>query len=297
VTGVNATVLRRGNIRINGQRFPIAAVTATNDLIGLRDDAKYLRWTESTWQDLAPRRQLRRWLAEGVPALLARAAEQLREQGTLPYSELAPYLETVERTDPDRITVPSLPSLAAWALSRSADSGAIVSICGECGLPWISRRTVDYCYRPAPAKTITCAQLHAHARFAKQRTDWNREYRRIYARKLRGTVSNTDWRAWLTAIKPLRDAHLAVESYTFDAWKQDHALGLDAHIARFKQMLEPEWGEQETQRQLDELLAVADREAERQAVHAACVAAILKRLQQPAPVDADAPEDEATTTT
>ena len=203
---VVATVLRRGNVRIEGQRLPIAAVTATNDLIGLRDDAEYLAWMESQWLGLVTRRQLRRWLSDGVPALLARAAEQLRERGTLPYGELAPFLETVERTGPDRITVPTLPSLAAWALSRSADSAVTVSTCGECGLPWISRQSVDYCYRPAPGKTMTCAQLHAHARFAEQRAAWNREYRRIYARKLRGTITDTDWRRWVTAAQTFREA-------------------------------------------------------------------------------------------
>jgi hypothetical protein len=293
---VEAKVLRRGNVRIE-ERYPIAAVAATNDLIGLRNDPKYLSWMEAGWPGLVTRRQLRRWLTEGVPALLARAARQLRDRGTLPYSELAPYLEAVEHTGPDKITIPALPALAAWALSRSADSDTTVSTCGECGLPWISRQPVDYCYRPAPGKTMTCAQLHAHARFAKQRTEWNREYRRIYARKLRGTVSNNDWRAWLTQTKPLRQAGRPVENYTFDLWQQYKTLSLDNLIPLLQRVLEPEWGKEETQRQLDLMIANAERKAERQARHEARVAAIITLLQQPAPVDADAPEDEATATT
>ena len=142
--------------------------------------------------------------------------EQLRDHGTLPYGELAPLLEAVEHAGPDTITVPSLPSLAAWALSRAAESDTTVSICGECGLPWISRRAVDYCYRPAPGKTMTCAQLHAHARFAELRTEWNREYRKIYARKLRGSVTEDDWRGWIKDATSLRKNASIVLPY--DLW-------------------------------------------------------------------------------
>ena len=294
---MKATVLRRGNVRIEGQRYPIAAVAATNDLIGLRNDPKYLSWMEAGWQGLVTRRQLRRWLSDGVPALMARAAEQLREQGTLPYGELAPFLETVEHTGPDKITVPSLPSLAAWALSRGADSATTVSTCGECDLPWISRQPVDYCYRPAPGKTMTCAQLHAHARFAKQRTEWNREYRRIYARKLRGTVSDADWHDWVTATKPIRKANGPVDAYTFDHWQQYKTLSPDGIIALLLQVLEPEWGKEEAQRQVDEMVANAERKSKRQPIPEAWIAAIIELLQQPAPGDRDTPEDEATATT
>jgi hypothetical protein len=246
---VDATILRHGNIRIDGQRYPIAAVAATNDLAGLRDDAKYLSWMESTWDGLVTRRQLRRWLSEDVPALLAQAAEQLREQGTLPYGELASLLEAVERTDPNRITVPSLPSLAAWALARSAESAAIVSICGECNLPWISRRAIDYCYRPAPGKTMTCAQLHAHARFAEQRAEWNREYRRIYARKLRGTVSGDNWKKWFAFATQLRKN--ANYLLTYDEWMAHRQPG-SPQLAELRRRLEKEYGKEETERMIAE---------------------------------------------
>jgi hypothetical protein len=256
---VDATVLRRGNIRIDGRRFPVAAVRATNDLIGLRNDTKYLAWMESTWPELVTRRQLRRWLSEGVPALLARAVQQLRERGTLPFGELAALLETVERTDPDRISVPSLPSLAAWALSCSAESANIVSICGECGLPWISRTAVDYCYRPAPGKTMTCAQLHAHARFAELRAEWNREYRRIYARKLRGTVSEEDWKQWLDVANPLRKKNDII--LTYDKWKAymqsgyGHTPDERALMAEMGRLLVDEWGKREIKRIVTETRA------------------------------------------
>jgi hypothetical protein len=248
VTGVDATLLRRGNIRIDGQRYPIAAVTATNDLIGLRDDPKYLNWMEKTWHGLVTRRQLRSWLADGVPALLGAATEQLRERGTLPYGTLAPLLEAVEHAGPDKIRFPSLPSLAAWALSGAGQS-AIVSICGECGLPWISRKPVDYCYRPAPGKTMSCAQLHAHARFAELRAEWNREYRRIYARKLRGTVSEPDWKKWFAFATRLRKN--ANYILTYDEWMASRQPG-SPQFAAFRRRLAEEYGEEEAERMVAE---------------------------------------------
>lgn len=255
MTGVDAKLLRRGNIRIEGQRYPIAAVTATNDLIGLRDDPKYFNWMEKTWQELVTRRQLRRWLSDGVPELLAAAAEQLRDRGTLPYGTLAPLLEAVEHAGPDKIRIPSLPSLAAWALSGAGQSST-VSICGECGLPWISRQPVDYCYRPAPGKTMTCAQFHAHARFAELRAEWNREYRRIYARKLRGTVTEGDWKQWLAVARPLhKEANLVLP---YDSWKAYMSGGPHPghpHAEQMQRMLTEEWGEAELERIVAELRA------------------------------------------
>jgi hypothetical protein len=280
---VDATVLRRGNIRIEGQRLPIAAVTATNDLIGLRNDADYLAWMESQWPGLVTRRQLRRWLSDRVPALLARAAEQLRERGTLPYRELAPFLETVERTGSDTITVPTLPSLAAWALSRSADSAATVSTCGECGLPWISRVGVDYCYRPAPGKTMTCAQLHAHARFAERRTEWNREYRRIYARKLRGTITHPDWRRWVTAAQIFREAtrwrEAGPTTLTWESWQRyADPAALEELLSSLQRELEPEWGLEESCLLVAQIRADVAHEAERQPYHDAVLTALTNQL-------------------
>jgi hypothetical protein len=285
---VNATVLRRGNIRIDGQRLPIAAVTATNDLIGLRDDAKYLSWMESQWPKLVTRRQLRRWLSDSLPALLTRAAEQLRERGTLPYGELAPFLEFVERTGSNRIAVPSLPSLAAWALSGSAESAAIVSTCGECGLPWISRLAVDYCYRPAPGKTMTCAQLHAHARFAEQRAEWNREYRRIYARKLRGTIADADWRRWVTAAQIFREAtrwgEAGPRTLTWESWQRyADPAAVEELLGHLQRDLEPEYGLEESCRLVAEIREDIAREAERQPYHDAVLTALTNHLRTPPP--------------
>jgi hypothetical protein len=254
VTVVDATVLRRGNIRIEGQRFPISATTVTNVLIGLRDDPRYLKWIESMWPGLVTRRQLRHWLSDGVPVLLAAAADQLREDRTLPYGKLAPLLEEVEHAGPSTITVPSLPALAAWALSRAGQSAA-VSICGECGLPWISRTAVDYCYRPAPGKTMTCAQLHAHVRFAEQRAEWNREYRRIYARKLRGTVSEEDWKHWRTDATWLRKN--ANFNLAYDMWKALRQHG-SPQLAQLRRAQEDEYGEEEVERIVTELIAEAE---------------------------------------
>jgi hypothetical protein len=61
---------------------------------------------------------------------------------------------------------------------------------------------------------MSCAQVHAHARFAEHQADWNREYRRIYARKLRGTITESDWRAWVNDASRLRP-NLVL---SFDTW-------------------------------------------------------------------------------
>ena len=34
--------------------------------------------------------------------------------------------------------------------------------------------------------------------FSERRGEWNKEYRRIHARKVRGTVSEEDWQRWRT---------------------------------------------------------------------------------------------------
>jgi hypothetical protein len=64
---------------------------------------------------------------------------------------------------------------------------------------------------------MTCANLHAHERFAKQRAGWDKEYRRIYARKLRGTVSQAEWDAWRSA--PAGSANAPEMWVSFDRWK------------------------------------------------------------------------------
>lgn len=59
---------------------------------------------------------------------------------------------------------------------------------------------------------MTCAQLQAHDRFTREREDWNREYRKVMARKVRGTVSEEEFRAW--------KAESGLENWTaFDEWR------------------------------------------------------------------------------
>ena len=135
VTTVHVTLLRRGQIRVDGMPFPLSATTAANDLIGLRNDDDYLVWVASTWAGLAPPVDQRAWLKQGVPDLLASAARQAGDDGTLPYRDLAHLLERVRHTSGDQIIVPSLPELAAWALVRAVQAGHHISICGECSNP------------------------------------------------------------------------------------------------------------------------------------------------------------------
>jgi hypothetical protein len=234
---VDVKILRRGGIRVPGTPRPVPAAKAANDLIALRNDAKYLAWMATQWPGNARRQQLRQWINEGHPELLARAAIQARDRGSLPYAELAKLLEAVERRNADTISVNSLPPLAAWALTRSIDSGLMVSVCQECDEPWLSSRTVAYCYRPSPGRTMTCAQLHAHARFAEQRAEWNREYRRVYNRKSRGSVTDQAWKQWLTAANLVRE--------------DGHVLQFDDWIAH-RRSLADQWGEEKLERIINE---------------------------------------------
>ena len=65
---------------------------------------------------------------------------------------------------------------------------------------WASS-TAYNCSRPAPGLTMTCAQLHSQDRFARERGEWSKEYRKVMARKLRGSVSEKEFRAWKSAVR------------------------------------------------------------------------------------------------
>lgn len=59
-------------------------------------------------------------------------------------------------------------------------------------------------------------QREAHRRFAKAHPEWNREYRRIYQRKLRGTVTQEQWDAW--RLDPRGSAGSPFSFTPFDEW-------------------------------------------------------------------------------
>jgi Zn-finger nucleic acid-binding protein len=274
-TVVDVHLLRRGNIRPEGIAYPVGASSITNSLAGLRTDAAYMAWMRQLWGRLATPRQMQEWLAEDVPGRLTRAATHTREHGTIPYGDLADLLELVRyKGDGETITVPSLPTLAAWAFVRGVESGHQISVCGECNNVWLSRQPVEYCYRPAPGKTTTCAQLHAHARFAEQREQWNKEYRRIYARKLRGTVTQAEWKAWNTETAPLREAGWIVP---FDLWKETKQTGNWLHV------WEHFYGPEEGRRLEAEIEAQVQAKSKPQ-TRIDWVAA-MEFLQQPVPVE------------
>jgi hypothetical protein len=252
---------------------PVPAAAVANDVIALRDDRPYLDWMEAQWPGLVGRRQLRRWIAEGQPELLSQAAMLARAEGRLAYTKLGELLEAVERPDADTIRVNSLLPLAAWALARSWDTGLNVSVCAECGNPWLSRQPVDFCYRPAPNRTTTCAGVHAHTRFAEQRAAWNKEYRKVYNRKHRGTVAERDWRQWLAEATWLRkNANGFV--LPFDYWaalKQPTSQ----ELAQLRRALAKEWGEQEVDR-----ITELQTQTHPQTI-SPLLDALVKHLQQP----------------
>ena len=216
---------------------------AANDVLGLRDDDRYADWLEDQWGELAPsREQLTKMIGPARRAdpetglrddLAAIAEAALPDGATLDVDRLAPLLSQVRRYS-DGIEVPSLAVLAAWSLEREVDrrTDSLVT-CPSCERPWFARplapRTstnaliaalgvgLRPCSRPAPGLTLTCAQLAASDRFARERSEWSKEYRKVMARKLRRTVSEADFRAWKAVSGPGKRGE---DWVPFDEWKE-----------------------------------------------------------------------------
>jgi hypothetical protein len=158
-----------------------------------------------------------RFIRDGAVEELVEIARHAAH-GRVPYADLARFLERLRFESGGTFEAPDLAALAAWSIERAASRGARLVECPECGRPRFAPRSASaYCYRPAPGKTMTCAQLHAHERFAEKRRDWNAEYRRIYARKLRGTVSEEEWDAWRS--DEAGSALAPEQFYPFDWWR------------------------------------------------------------------------------
>jgi hypothetical protein len=197
-----------------------------NDVLGFRNDDRYADWLGKDWQELAPSRREAATYARLRDELATIAAAASKEGGTLDMAQLAPFLSRVKYYA-GAIEVPSLAVLAAWALEREVQRRVDwLSDCPICHRPWYTRpRTLAsalaepnrYCARPAPGLTVTCAQLEATDRFARERSEWSKEYRKVMARKLRGTVSRSDFEAWKAVSNPGKRS----EDWTpFDEWKE-----------------------------------------------------------------------------
>jgi hypothetical protein len=187
-----------------------------NDLLGLRAEHSYIGWLEERWGTEASGRHAMRWVRSGAIDELVEIAHATEGQ-RVPYAKLAPFLERLRFDRGGGFQAPDLPALAAWSIERAASSGVPLTDCTTCGKPRFGRGLSPYCSRPAPGQITTCAQLHAQERFAEERAEWNKEYRRIYARKLRGSVSDQEWENWRE--DPYGSAR-APEIYTpFDRWR------------------------------------------------------------------------------
>lgn len=197
-----------------------------NALLGARDERGYLEWLEERWPQRTTRRAVRRWLRDTTITRLRTIAALAAETGRFPYAEAADDLANIAYDAfGAEVTARSFPDLAFWSLKDSVESGFGLSECEECGYWWISHAArhpkaaefSTYCRRPHPGGKMSCHQLHAHDRFARRRADWNKEYRRIYARKLRGTVSEQDWLDWRN--DPHGSARAPEHFLNFDSWK------------------------------------------------------------------------------
>jgi hypothetical protein len=210
-----------------------------NDVLGIRDDERYAEWLDQEWGKLAPSRAT---IAKMVGTRrknepeahfrddFAEIAETAHVPGgSIDHARLGPLLSQV-RYYPGGIEVPSLAVLVAWALEQLLRGGYWFGNCARCERPFFARSASGrpsiataslprYCSRPAPDLTVTCAHLEAADRFARERSEWSKEYRKVMARKLRGTVSESDFRAWKAVSNPGKRG----EDWTpFDEWKEQH---------------------------------------------------------------------------
>jgi hypothetical protein len=222
-----------------------------NHLLGLRPDDAYVEWLADEWR--APSRFVRRtdidrWLDDGTVEVLIGAAERVGA-GVVPFAALAPLLERIRfaaapppgsgssaaELSVGVLDAPDLPALAAWSLQHIAQTGRYrVVTCPVCERPWFqdSRAVRIECYRPAPGRQTTCSQVAASERFTERRAAWMKEYRRIYARRLRGTVSEDDWNAWMNFTRAIRAEFGDNSRFTpFDDWI-DHIKGESERVRK-----------------------------------------------------------------
>jgi hypothetical protein len=235
---------------VDGEAWSGSEVDPVNHALGLRDDDHYLDWLAHEWR--APRgfvtkADFQTYLSDGLADALRDAVHHLHETRRMPYRSLSPYLEKIQFELPppadtfayaeDFIGVfdaPDYASLTAWSLERAGTSGRYRIVdCSVCGSPWFqdTRAFRSACYRPAPGRESTCSQVAATERFQKRKADWMREYRRIYARKLRGTVTPEEWGDWIAFVRTIRgESGNDSKFITFDEWKDTLANPAKEHL-------------------------------------------------------------------
>jgi hypothetical protein len=215
-------------------------VSPVNDLIGLRADHEYAVHLMQDYWPLWPANwfrpdpaeegradlgyvleqvghQLSIWKQQRLPSLFLGAAQRA-EQGHLS-AKLGRHLERVTRRpgdEPDEIPDGELATLATWALDEALRLRPLVlRECPLCKVPWITDpgQPSPYCSRPYPGRLMSCREMKKDEHFRENQRDWRLEYKRIYERKNRGTVTEEDWEAWRAENGP--NGWIA-----FDEWKQ-----------------------------------------------------------------------------
>jgi hypothetical protein len=245
---VNVT-LWRGGLVLGDSGKPLPLTAPINDLLGLRDEWHYAVHLESNygsfwpdeWIDLpagfdssgltdhelgtqAAAAQIDR-IRDEIQALRRRkipdrflAACQQAEQGHLS-ARLAGFLERIVHragVEPDEVPEADLPTLATWALDQALRQRPLeLRECPLCKRPWIAspEQPSPYCDRPYPGRSMSCRGLKKDEHFRESQRDWRREYKRLYERRKRGTLSEADWRAW-------RAENDADAWFPFDEWQK-----------------------------------------------------------------------------
>jgi hypothetical protein len=240
-------LFRQGLVLADGRTLPLTA--PVNDLIGLRVEWPYAVHLHSSYRPFWPTEwisvpaeldttglddhelaieamaaQIERIQTEAselrrrkLPAKFLAACHQA-EQGHLSAS-LAPFLERVVHRPgeaPDEVPEGDLPTLAAWALHQALRLRPLeVRECQLCKVPWLAspEQPSPYCERPYPGRSMSCRELKKDEHFRESQRDWRREYKRLYERRKRGTLSEADWQAWRAENNP-------AAWYAFDEWRK-----------------------------------------------------------------------------
>jgi hypothetical protein len=242
-------MLFRQGLVLEGAGKTVPLTAAVNDVLGLRDEwpyavhlrSRYGSFWPDEWIDLPEEFDTsgldeHELASEAVVAQIQRIQSEARElrrqklpdrflaacrqatEGHLSVS-LAPLLERVlyrPGAEADEIPNGDLATLAAWSLDQTLRLFPIeIRECQLCHLPWLSppQQASHNCERPYPGRAMSCRALKKDEHFRESQRDWRREYKRLYERRKRGTLSEADWDAWRA-----ENSHDAW--YPFDEWNK-----------------------------------------------------------------------------
>jgi hypothetical protein len=190
-----ATIVETGDEQGLGGWLELAIASAAGFLVP-SDPGLFMRWRSESASGKAGKatmdleRQLAALQRQFVAAVTAASRGELSPL-------LADELAAVRRKKGGMVEVDTLAQLGAWCLEYLLRDGPVsVRECHGCGYLWIGERAGRFCVRPAPGQKTTCRALRSYESFAAANPDFNRERRRLYERRRRGSLTVSDYHAW-----------------------------------------------------------------------------------------------------